>query len=187
MSVGAEGLDLDFARKLAKFSGFEVLGEDTEKVWWGKKIYKQAGRNGQAEENPKKKINAFKKVKLEGKANAIDEEVLLKNDEVGEKLKTDCSTQPKACKNCSCGRKELEDEMETEQLEKLISQGGIKSECGSCFLGDAFRCATCPYKGLPAFQPGDKIKLDLRGEVPVNEKRDAESVKVVGGKVKIEL
>ena len=28
-----------------------------------------------------------------------------------------------------------------------------------CGLGDAFRCAGCPYRGLPSFEMGKKIEL----------------------------
>ena len=31
--------------------------------------------------------------------------------------------------------------------------------CIQCYLGDAFRCASCPYKGLPAFEAGKKVQL----------------------------
>lgn len=125
-------------------------------------------------------------MKPEDANGQVDEDALLKDDVVEAKLESDCSTKPRACKNCSCGRAEMEDAVDSEDLAKIISTGQVKSECGSCYLGDAFRCATCPYKGLPAFQPGDKLKLDLNNDGIVNELTEG-ATKVVGGKVKIEL
>merc|ERR1711964_461042 len=94
--------------------------------------------------------------------NLLDEDDLGLADlrEVKAAGKESCSTKDKACPDCSCGRKELEDELGEVEAKKQIEaiQKGdevVESSCGSCYLGDAFRCGTCPYTGMPAFDPTD--------------------------------
>jgi len=91
------------------------------------------------------------------------------------------SRRKKACKNCTCGLAELEEERKVVMLDGSIDGSTVEvaqsekerlvnvakaapkatSSCGSCFLGDAFRCASCPYLGLPVFKPGEKVEIDM--------------------------
>lgn len=82
----------------------------------------------------------------------------------------------KACKDCTCGLKEMEEQeiesrrMKQQQVIKFSEddlteidftiEGKKVGGCGSCALGDAFRCSGCPYLGLPAFKPGQPINLN---------------------------
>ncbi|EDO05458.1 Cytokine-induced anti-apoptosis inhibitor 1 family protein [Babesia bovis T2Bo] len=68
-----------------------------------------------------------------------------------------CDTKPRPCANCNCGRAER---VNTDAKESTVNADGPTSSCGKCYLGDAFRCANCPYRGMPAFAPGDKIRLE---------------------------
>jgi hypothetical protein len=103
----------------------------------------------------------------------IDESSLLTDDDLKRRetiQRPDCDIKRtrKACKNCSCGLRELLLE-EKDDLPaglgggkqtvsegqpangavKTVSTGAVTSSCGSCYLGDAFRCASCPYLGMP--------------------------------------
>ena len=59
----------------------------------------------------------------------------------------DCKTsRNSSCKDCTCGR-----------AEESLSSESKPSMCGNCYLGDGFRCNTCPSKGLPPFDPDEKV------------------------------
>lgn len=83
----------------------------------------------------------------------------------------------RACKDCTCG---LADKLEAEDKERRANADkelnvlkldtgdlaeldftveGKTGSCGSCALGDAFRCDGCPYMGLPAFKPGQEVQI----------------------------
>jgi len=121
----------------------------------------------------------------------VDAEALLTAEDrahpvpICEPVNAGAPRRKKACKGCSCGLAELEEEerrtgkvvlldgsqngearaVEQSEKERLIqaakSAPKATSSCGSCFLGDAFRCASCPYLGLPAFKPGEKVEIDF--------------------------
>jgi len=114
----------------------------------------------------------------------IDEDDLLTEEDktAGLNMPLECQPKPgkrrRACKDCTCGLKER---LETEDLEARDSAnkqlnafklgaddlaeidftvpGKTLGSCGNCALGDAFRCAGCPYVGLPAFKPGEEVRI----------------------------
>jgi hypothetical protein len=123
----------------------------------------------------------------------IDEEALL--GEVPRPVgqgKSDCSSKPKACANCSCGRKELEDKVGADEAKKKLEQGTVRSSCNNCYLGDAFRCDGCPYRGLPAFKPGAKVELSSgetegTGQLGMKVGGEGEVKEGTGGKLVINM
>eukprot|EP00732_Lithocolla_globosa_P002573 Lithocolla_globosa_v1_NODE_1729_length_2376_cov_34.568290.p2 type:complete len:250 gc:universal NODE_1729_length_2376_cov_34.568290:784-1533(+) len=98
----------------------------------------------------------------------IDDDMLLEEEDLKAPTEVACGPDPatgkkKACKNCSCGLAEIE----AQEKQESAKAAAPKSSCGSCYLGDAFRCAACPYLGMPAFKPGEKgqITLDLKDDL----------------------
>jgi len=87
--------------------------------------------------------------------NLLSDDVLAAPPAMGARTATDDCSGRKACDNCTCGRADAE--AATEQPKTAPS-----SSCGKCNLGDAFRCASCPYLGKPAFKAGEEhLVLDM--------------------------
>lgn len=111
----------------------------------------------------------LKKVTLDD-TDLIDEDGLLEEEgtsgllapppaisEASKAAKDDCGGR-KACDDCTCGRAELEAGQEPKKEIK-------SSSCGNCAKGDAFRCASCPYLGKPAFKAGEEhLVLELKDD-----------------------
>ena len=56
----------------------------------------------------------------------------------------------KPCEGCTCGR--------ANNNNNKIDLRTFKG-CGKCHLGDGIRCKNCPFRGFPAFNVEDKIKV----------------------------
>lgn len=111
-------------------------------------------------------MDTFEKLASEGPVKGSDllreDEILTEKDkEKPAPVQTGDSKEgkkKKPCANCTCG-------LADEQNKPADPTEAPKSNCGSCHLGDAFRCASCPSRGLPAFKPGEKVKIDLADDI----------------------
>ncbi|PNY05922.1 anamorsin, partial [Trifolium pratense] len=148
--------DLENKLLLAGFSEIQTLQSSVIKA------KKPSWKIGSSFALKKKVVKSSPKLQIDFDSDLIDENSLLSEEDLKKPVLPagDCEigTTRKACKNCSCGRAEEE--------EKVLKLGltaeqinNPQSSCGSCGLGDAFRCSTCPYKGLPAFKMGEKVTL----------------------------
>uniref|UniRef100_A0A1A8RUW2 Anamorsin n=1 Tax=Nothobranchius rachovii TaxID=451742 RepID=A0A1A8RUW2_9TELE len=162
-ATGYQGNTLSRVRVSASKPNYEVGSSSQIKLSFGKKTPKPA-------EKPALDPNTVKMwtlsandmndddVDLLDSDALLDEEDLKKPDPASLKAAS-CgeggTKKKKACKNCTCGLAE-----ELEESKEKPKTNLPKSACGSCYLGDAFRCASCPYLGMPAFKPGEKIVLD---------------------------
>jgi len=116
-------------------------------------------------------------VELEDEDLLLDEEDKIKPTKEALTRPDDCEMtdgRRKACKNCTCGRADMVDEEESNNIVTLDMMDETGDDeivevdptpkkvggCGSCALGDAFRCSTCPYLGMPAFQEGERITIN---------------------------
>lgn len=132
--------------------------------------------------NPEKSARLRAALALPAPSTIDENSLLLPEDFTRPVIQQPAACQPtpgkrrKACKSCTCGLKELEEAeiqgvAERQEMVKLpgdelaeidFTAMGSKnpvSSCGSCYLGDAFRCSGCPYLGMPAFKPGEKVQL----------------------------
>lgn len=72
----------------------------------------------------------------------------------------------RACKDCTCGLAEAEAaENVAANASSTIEEKVVRaSSCGNCAKGDAFRCAGCPFRGKPAFEPGNERVVLAMGD-----------------------
>ena len=98
--------------------------------------------------------------------------VMVSASKAAEKAGGGCATKRRACANCSCGRKEMEEAEGRGEPRPQLSDAELakmKSSCGNCHKGDAFRCASCPFLGKPAYDPN---------QVPIIEGNEGAGVKL---------
>ncbi|KAL3860697.1 hypothetical protein ACJMK2_010788 [Sinanodonta woodiana] len=166
-SLQVTGDNIQLVQVSANKPSYEIGSTAQLKISFGKKTPDSSGQS-----KPKVDENVAKVWTLSAE-DIMDEEVELVNDDdlLEEEdlkkpdlnsLRASCGTalegtkKRKACKNCTCG---LAEELEAETPKTQPKEKTVTSACGNCYLGDAFRCSSCPYIGMPAFKSGEKVIL----------------------------
>ncbi|KAL7198492.1 hypothetical protein ACSBR2_020894 [Camellia fascicularis] len=135
----------------------------------GIKARKPSWKIGSSFSLKSKPAKSLPKVQIDDDMDLIDEDSLLAEEDLKKPQLPpigDCEvgSTRKACKNCTCGR--AEEEEKVQKLGLTMDQlNNPQSACGSCGLGDAFRCGTCPYRGLPPFKLGDKVRFKIESSL----------------------
>ncbi|THC94108.1 hypothetical protein EYZ11_006397 [Aspergillus tanneri] len=184
-----EGLEAILAGLVEKDGSFEKQMFETAAVplrLGGKRKKKETSSNGVSNGfSNGVQTNGTNGVGFVDGDELIDEDTLLSEDDMKRPLQIPSNCQPETakkrrrpCKDCTCGlaeKLEKEDQERQAQATKDLSilklqaddlndeldftVQGKTGSCNSCSLGDAFRCSTCPYIGLPPFKPGEEVKI----------------------------
>lgn len=181
IEISLEHIKPELIKKLTinlKFAGFVNTKQDGQRLVAEKKTWKKVEVTSN---------NVSNNSNIQSQSLVNQDELIDPYDSYQRFAKeNDCMTKPKPCKNCNCGRAEVEN---SKNEEPKSNDSTVKSSnCGKCYLGDAYRCAGCPYRGRPAFKPGDKIEFG-KSELNdlIQEEKESVNTKVAGSKVKIDL
>ncbi|KAJ1647572.1 electron carrier [Coemansia erecta] len=132
---------------------------------------KAPGNDGKAEAAKKAwmiNVESDDEAEIEDQDGLLEEEDFAKPDAASLARPDGAKPKRKACKNCTCGladglepdeSKACKPNEKTKKPTRPVDVVNVKSACGNCSLGDAFRCSSCPYLGMPAFKPGEKVTL----------------------------
>lgn len=109
-----------------------------------------------SDEELRKLLEQASHTKTDPRFTKIQIEVEEDPDEVRSVQRT---VKKRQCANCTCSRSKTTQPAATSSL-GVVKLSKPKSGCGSCSLGDAFRCDGCPYRGMPAFKEGEAFNFD---------------------------
>jgi hypothetical protein len=181
-----EAREAILAGLVEKDGAFEKIEEEEVVVplRFGAKKKVNSAQNGNGSVAPATSVQINLDDDLDSDDELINEDDLMTEEDLKRPIQIPVECQPKPgkrrrpCKDCTCGlaeQFEAEDKARQEKAnadlnvlkfnsddlydELDFTVQGKTGSCNSCSLGDAFRCATCPYIGLPPFKPGEEVKI----------------------------